>query len=95
MDIRAFRESLKDGTPPPDSPLLLQALWYDGKGAWERAHKLIQDEPGAGAALIHAYLHRKEGDMGNADYWYRRAGEKRPLLSLEQEWEALVERLAK
>jgi hypothetical protein len=94
MKLDLFRESLKGAAPPSDLSLLLQALWYDGKGAWQQAHQLVQDEPGAGAALIHAYLHRKEGDNWNADYWYRLAGEKRPLISLEQEWESLVARFA-
>lgn len=92
MDLNTFRESLQAETPPHNMPLLLHALWYDGKGAWQQAHSLVQDEDGAGAALVHAYLHRKEGDNWNADYWYRRAGEKRPPFSLEEEWAHMVTR---
>ncbi len=74
-----------------DSPLLL-ALWYDGHGNWESAHAQVDQLPGKPAARIHAYLHRKEGDQWNADYWYAKAGERRPNLSLEEEWGELVGR---
>ena len=56
----------------PLSPLLL-ALWHDAKGDWDGAHRVAQDVDGENAAWVHAYLHRKEGDASNADYWYRRA----------------------
>ncbi|GAA0878305.1 hypothetical protein GCM10009119_12730 [Algoriphagus jejuensis] len=74
-----------------DSPILL-ALWYDGHDDWKSAHDQVDQLPGKSAARIHAYLHRKEGDQWNADYWYRRAGEERSKLTLEAEWEELVER---
>ena len=73
------------------SPELL-SLWYDGKGDWKAAHDQVDQLPGKPAARVHAYLHRKEGDQWNADYWYRRAGENRPNLSLDEEWEELVRR---
>jgi hypothetical protein len=68
----------------------LKALWYDGKGDWKSAHDLVDHLSGKNAARVHAYLHRKEGDLWNADYWYGKAGEKRPLLSLDKEWRELV-----
>lgn len=68
----------------------LYALWLDGHGEWEKAHDQVDQLPGKSVARVHAYLHRKEGDQWNADYWYKRAGEIRPNLSLEQEWENLV-----
>ena len=74
-----------------DSPILL-ALWHDGHEDWKSAHDQVDQLPGKSAARIHAYLHRKEGDQWNADYWYRIAGEGRPNVSLEQEWEDLVQR---
>lgn len=77
--------------PPAGASVYLQALWHDAQGNWERAHELIQDLPDANAAWIHAYLHRQEGDLWNADYWYRRAGKKRPANTLQQEWEQLVQ----
>ncbi|WP_297338518.1 hypothetical protein [Algoriphagus sp.] len=73
-----------------DSVLL--ALWHDGKGDWDAAHAQVDQLPGKDAARIHAYLHRKEGDLWNADYWYKRADETRPDMTLDQEWEFLLER---
>ena len=73
----------------------LKALWYDGKGDWKKAHDQVDHLSGKSAARVHAYLHRKEGDLWNADYWYSKAGEKRPTLSLEEEWKELVERFLK
>ncbi|SEF45420.1 hypothetical protein [Algoriphagus boritolerans] len=70
----------------------LLALWYDGKGDWKLAHDQVDHLSGKSAARVHAYLHRKEGDLWNADYWYSKAGEVRPLVSLKQEWEDLVNR---
>ncbi len=70
----------------------LKALFYDGKGDWKKGHDFVDELQGKSAARVHAYLHRKEGDQWNADYWYRRAGESRPDVSLEEEWEMLVER---
>lgn len=70
----------------------LLALWHDGKGDWESAHDQVDHLSGKNAARVHAYLHRKEGDLWNADYWYAKAGEKRPDWTLEQEWSYLVEK---
>ncbi len=71
----------------------LLALWHDGRGDWQRAHEVAQDVPGQDGAWVHAYLHRKEGDTGNAAYWYRRAS--RPVVTgdLRAEWEAIVAEL--
>lgn len=88
-----FAQSLHDAAPPAQVSLPLQALWFDGKGDWEKAHLLVQDETDATSALIHAYLHRKEGDTWNADYWYRKAGRTRPAKSLAAEWQDLVAEL--
>ena|SRR5690349_13144569 len=90
MDINAFKESLKKNESPSSLSIYLQALWQDGKGNWQESHELIQDVPDKNASWIHAYLHRKEGDIGNADYWYSKAGKKRPSVSLEQEWEQIA-----
>jgi len=93
MDLETFREYLaKDDAPHNVSPLL-QALWHDAKGNWQRAHELAQSERGYDAAAVHAYLHRKEGDVGNADYWYDRAGRKREDIPLSLEWENLARTL--
>lgn len=92
MNLISFKESLSTGLPTGSS-VYLQALWYDAKGDWKKAHDLIQDTPDKNASWIHAYLHRKEGDIWNADYWYSKAGKKRPLFSLEEEWEQIVSAL--
>jgi hypothetical protein len=89
-DLASFRASLREDAPPPGLPLALQALWWDGKGNWERAHAAAQDDAGADGSLVHAYLHRVEGDPGNARYWYSRAGRAMPAMPLADEWAALV-----
>jgi len=93
MNITTFKESLLQSEPPQNSSAYLSALWYDAKGDWDNAHKLIQDIEDKNAAWIHAYLHRKEGDNSNADYWYNLAGKKRSNASSEKEWEEIVSAL--
>jgi len=90
MTATEFKKSVLEGSIPPSLPLHLQALWHDGRGDWKTAHDLIDQLQGKDPALVHAYLHRKEGDSWNADYWYGRAGTKCPNVSLENEWEQLV-----
>lgn len=90
MTVISFNESLSENKPPQNISLYLKALWYEGKGEWKKAHELIQDVDDSKAAWIHAFLHRKEGDVSNADYWYHRAGKKRPTISLEKEWDEIV-----
>jgi len=93
MNLREFKETLLEISPKNNLPQHLKALWYDANGDWQKAHILIQDVEDKNAAWIHAYLHRKEGDIFNADYWYRRAGKSRPDISLEKEWEQIAEAL--
>jgi hypothetical protein len=93
MDPKKFHESLAAAGPPPGLEPLLEALWRDAKGEWDRAHKLAQSQKDRAGARVHAYLHRKEGDLDNAAYWYGRSGETIPQTSLEQEWEMLVKAL--
>ena len=90
MTFEQFQKSLSLASPPSTVSDHLKALWYDAKGDWQQSHNIIQDIEDASAALIHAYLHRKEGDIGNADYWYRRAGRKRPASTLQEEWKDIV-----
>jgi hypothetical protein len=82
----AFRKSLDAAVPPDGIGPVLRALWYEAKGDWNRAHESVQDQDGVEAAWVHAYLHRKEGDLSNAAYWYRRAGKPVARHSLEEEW---------
>jgi hypothetical protein len=93
MDYKEFHQSLSSAAPPSTLSPHLLSLWHDANGDWERSHSIIQDINDNTAAWIHAYLHRKEGDTGNADYWYHRAGKRRPSISLQQEWEELVKSL--
>ena len=93
MTLEQFKESLSESTPPTSLNLLLKALWFDGRDNWEHAHAIVQDIHSADASWIHAYLHRKEGDLGNASYWYHRANRKLPTTSLHEEWSDLVETL--
>jgi len=90
MTLAAFRTSLADAAPPEGLSAALIALWWDGRGNWDRAHTAAQDDLSTAAAWVHAYLHRKEGDAGNAGYWYRRAGRPMARAPLDQEWEAIV-----
>ena len=93
MDFEQFERSLGGNVPPRGAGSLLQALWHDANGNWDRAHALVQKEGGRTAAAVHAYLHRKEGDLANADYWYGRAARTRPTTRLATEWKALVQQL--
>lgn len=93
MTFNNFKESLLNDIAPTGISGYLRSLWYDAKGDWDKAHHIIQDMEDKTAAWIHAYLHRKEGDIANADYWYHRAGRKRPTGNLEEEWELLVKEL--
>lgn len=80
---------------PPDFSPALRALWYAKRGDWHKAHQIVQDCSDRDSAWVHAYLHRQEGDLSNAYYWYRQAGQPQPQLDLAQEWEAISECLLK
>ena len=90
MQFDQFTKSISAGQPPETLSQYALSLWYDAKGDWHTAHQAVQDLEDSTAAWIHAYLHRKEGDASNAAYWYRRAGKKMPVSSLEQEWEEIA-----
>jgi len=90
MLFEEFRGSLHADHPPPDARPLLVALWWDAKGDWAKAHEIVQEIESPEAAWVHAYLHRKEGDQGNAGYWYRRAGRSHLRASLAAEWEEMA-----
>ena len=88
MTIAEFRASSSDDL---DGALL--ALWWDGRGDWDRAHEVAQDVSGRDGAWVHAYLHRKEGDLGNASYWYARAGQPVAIGDFEGEWLDIVTKI--
>jgi len=93
MTIEEFKTSLTVSEPPSGLSTLLKALWYDAKGDWGKAHELAQDVTNHEGAWVHAFLHRKEGDVSNASYWYNRANKKMPSQSLDQEWESISKAL--
>jgi hypothetical protein len=92
VTLEAFKETLSDPNPPDVSPALV-ALWHDARGDWEKSHNVAQDVDDAGGSWVHAYLHRKEGDLGNASYWYRRAHRPVASDSLKEEWVRIVTEL--
>jgi hypothetical protein len=90
LDPLAFADSVEKSEPPAGLSVALQALWWDAKGDWQRAHACAQEHDDAAGMRVHAYLHRKEGDQSNAGYWYRRCGAAPSTLTLDQEWEELA-----
>jgi hypothetical protein len=90
MTLEQFRSTLAEASPPGDFPAALKAMWEDARGNWSAAHAIAQEIEDDTGSWIHAYLHRKEGDLANAGYWYRRA--KRPAAhdTLEEEWARIV-----
>jgi len=90
ISIDEFRLSLSLPKPPPNLSLHEKALWFAGKGDWEKAHHIVQDLNDSFSSRIHAFLHRQEGDLSNANYWYSKAGIVLPDLTIDQEWEVLV-----
>jgi hypothetical protein len=93
VSVADFRASLSGTAPAPGLSAPLAGLWWAAKGQWDAAHKIVQDESSADAAWVHAYLHRVEGDLGNAGYWYRQAGQPVAKDSLETEWERIASAL--
>ncbi len=89
MTFDEFVATIESRTPAGVSPVL-QALWHDARGDWEAGHRIVQDLHGPDATWVHAYLHRKEGDLSNARYWYRHAGQPESQDTLEAEWRAIV-----
>ena len=90
MTYDEFLLTIENNELPSNQPLYIQSLWWDARGDWNKAHSLIDSLDDKNSCRVHAYLHRKEGDIWNADYWYSRAGKKRPSMSLDEEWENLV-----
>jgi hypothetical protein len=96
MSFEELQQSIATGSVPPvgASPAV-QALWHDARGDWESAHACAQEDSTREGSWVHAYLHRKEGDLGNAGYWYSRAGRSMPAktVTLEAEWTAIAREL--
>jgi hypothetical protein len=95
MQLSALKRSMACSKPPSVLTPALAALWWAGKDDWERAHAIVMDESGADCAWVHAYLHRVEGDLANARYWYRQAGRPVATDSHAAEWTAIATELSK
>ena len=91
--LTTFIGSLDRPVPPADISCELRALWWAGRSEWSKAHEQVDSASGVSAAWVHAYLHRWEGDIGNAGYWYRRAGRPIPDQSLDEEWRDITQSL--
>jgi hypothetical protein len=90
VTLAEFRDSLAHDSPPSGLTLALTGLWWDAKGDWSRAHESAQQDDGPDGAWVHAYLHRKEGDVSNASYWYSRARKRSSSLPLNEEWQQIA-----
>jgi hypothetical protein len=91
--VVTLEEFQTSGNEPAGLTPALRALWHEAKGQWEAAHQIAQEDDSRDAAWVHAYLHRKEGDLSNARYWYARAGRAAHAGSLEEEWRDIVRAL--
>jgi hypothetical protein len=91
ISLEGFKTSLSRAEPPEDLSEQEKALWFAGKGKWEKAHLIVQDLEDPLSYRIHAFLHRQEGDQSNASYWYHKAGVNMPNVSLDREWEEIVQ----
>ncbi len=90
MTLAELRRSVSKTRPPPGLAPALAALWWEAKGDWGRAHALVMDESDKDCAWVHAYLHRVEGDLGNARYWYGQAGKAPATGPLRAEWDSIA-----
>ena len=90
IDLERFTSTLGAGQPPSGFTSALQALWWDAKGDWDKAHKCVDSCEDEAGMRVHAYLHRKEGDLSNAAHWYRRAGRTAPGVTLDAEHKMLL-----
>src|SRR5258708_15590196 len=93
MPLAELNRRVSKANPPPGLAPALAALWWEAKGDWERAHALVMDERAKDCAWIHAYLHRVEGDLGNARYWYGKAGKAPATGRVRAEWDSIADTL--
>ena len=93
MKVADFKASLSAAAPAPDLGAPLAALWWAAKGNWDQAHRIAQEQDTPDYAWVHAYLHRVEGDLGNAGYWYKRSGKPVATGPVESEWERITSAL--
>lgn len=92
LDLDAFFATLDAAAPPPASPAALVGVWHALRGEWDAAHDAV-NHGDDDCSWVHAALHREEGDLGNADYWYRRVGRARPAGEHSAEYRAIAAEL--
>ncbi len=93
MDFQSFKKSINNVEPEEDLHPLLKAMWYAANQQWDIAHSIAQDDPSNDGSWVHAYLHRLEGDHGNAAYWYSRSGYEQFNNSIVEEWDDISKSL--
>lgn len=93
MNLDAFKASVEADVPPEKLSSALLALWFDRKGDWEKAHETAQADKSRDGSWVHGYLHRVEGDLDNASYWYGQSGRKRTDNPLPEEWDKIASTL--
>jgi hypothetical protein len=93
MTAEELRRTVQEAAPPAGLPLPVEALWWEAHGDWNRAHRMVDELTTPEGAWVHAYVHRCEGDLGNAAYWYRQAGRPANRLGLQEEWAQIVDAL--
>jgi hypothetical protein len=93
MTLAEFNASLAAAQPPAELAPALAALWWAGKDKWEEAHQIVMNEGGKDCAWVHAYLHRSEGDLDNARYWYRQAQHPVAAGAIPDEWMEIAKTL--
>ena len=90
MTLDEFKKTLSGKKPPADASAILQAMWHQANGNWDLAHSIAQKQKNPDGDWVHAFLHRVEGDLANAGYWYRQAGKTAASGSLSEEWDQLA-----
>ena len=95
MTLGEFKDTLSKSRPPAGLAPALAALWWAGNDKWDKAHAIVMDDSGRDCAWVHAYLHRVEGDLGNAGYWYRQAQRPVATQSIAAEWDAIAKAVLK
>ncbi len=91
-DLKA--SALRDAAPPAGLSPEARALWLVKNGAWDAAHNVAQDIDTPHGSWIHALLHLIEGDIGNAHYWFARAGKAAVKVSeIEELWQQIAEEI--
>jgi hypothetical protein len=93
VTFEQFKATLAREGPPAELDAPLAALWWMAKGDWQRAHGFVDHAAGRNEAWVHAHLHRVEGDLANARYWYGEARREPATGSLAAEREQIARTL--